>query len=107
MEEIEILSWKTLDALRNKAKIIERIGDLQSEYGLSIFCQIEDDYLELFYSDFESNYLRRYEDEEEFEKAIEQRKEDIGGGHYGDNLISYREDEEEYGYEEEEESEEF
>jgi len=99
MEEIEILSWKTLDALKEKAKIIEKIGDLQSEYGLSIFCQIEDDYLELFYSDFESNYLRRYEDEEEFEKAIEQRKEEIGEARY--------EEEGEEGYEYEEEPEEF
>ncbi|MCP2519275.1 hypothetical protein NLD30_02380 [SCandidatus Aminicenantes bacterium Aminicenantia_JdfR_composite] len=102
MEEIEILSWKTLDALKEKAKIIEKIGDLQSEYGLSIFCQIEDDYLELFYSDFESNYLRRYEDEEEFEKAIEQRKEEIGEARYEDELIGYNEEgEEEFEYEEE------
>ena len=100
MEEIEIFSWKTLDALKEKAKIIEKIGDLQSEYGLSIFCQIEDDYLELFYSDFESNYLRRYEDEEEFEKAIEQRKEEIGESRYEDNLIGYNEEsEEEFEYE--------
>ncbi len=106
MEEIEILSWKTLDALKEKAKIIEKIGDLQSEYGLSIFCQIEDDYLELFYSDFESNYLRRYEDEEEFEKAIEQRKEEIGEARYEDELIGYEEEGEE-GYEYEEEPEEF
>jgi hypothetical protein len=106
MEEIEILSWKTLDALKEKAKIIEKIGDLQSEYGLSIFCQIEDDYLELFYSDFESNYLRRYEDEEELEKAIEQRKEEIGEARYEDELIGYSEESEE-GYEYEEEPEEF
>ena len=106
MEEIEILSWKTLDALKEKAKIIEKIGDLQSEYGLSIFCQIEDDYLELFYSDFESNYLRRYEDGEEFEKAIEQRKEEIGEARYEDELIGYGEEGEE-GYEYEEEPEEF
>ncbi len=105
MEEIEILSWKTLDALKNKAKIIEKIGNLQSEYGLSVFCQIEDDYLELYYSDFESNYLRRYEDEEEFENAIEKRKEEIGESRYEDNLIGYGEEE---GYEYEgEEPEEF
>ena len=104
MEEIEVLSWKTLDALKSKAKIIEKIGDLQSEYGLSIFCQIEDDFLELFYSDFESNYLRRYEDKEEFEKAIEQRKEDIGEAHFEEDLMGYDESGE---YEEEEEPEEF
>lgn len=85
MEEIEITSWITLDAIQNSAKVVETVGDLQSGHMKSVFCVIEDDYLELGYLDAASNYLRRYEDKEEFELALEKLKEEEGEVTYKDN----------------------
>lgn len=45
---------------------------------MSVFCQIEEDYLELVYSDSAANYLRRFEDKDKFEAGIEQRKGEDG-----------------------------
>ncbi len=96
MEEIEILSWLTLDAIKNASEIVETIGDLQSGHFKSIFCSVEEDYLELFYSDTASNYLRHYEEKDEFTLAIEKRKKELGESPY----------EESQGFEEEFEEEE-
>ncbi len=78
MEEIEILSWLTLDAIKNAAKAAETVGNLQTGHCKSIFCKIEDDYLELFYSDTGANLLRRYENKDENDNALEKRKEEEG-----------------------------
>ncbi len=78
MEEIEILSWLTLDALKNAAKVAETVGNLQTGHSKSIFCKIEDDYLELFYSDTGSNFLRRYENKDEYDDALGKRKNEEG-----------------------------
>jgi hypothetical protein len=78
MEEIEITSWLTLDAIKKEAEMVETIGDLQTGHCESVFCHIEDDYLELCYSDTASNFLRRYEDREEFDLALETRKAEFG-----------------------------
>ena len=80
MEEIEITSWMTLDAIK-KAKatdIVESVGNLQTDHSMSVFCRIEEDFLELCYSDSAANSLRRYEDRDEFEEALEERKADNG-----------------------------
>jgi hypothetical protein len=98
MEEIEITSWLTLDAIKKKAKIEETVGNLQTEHSMSVFCVIEDDYLELYYSDSAANYLRRYENREEFDLAMEQRKEEDGEAPFEEEERDYDED-----YEEEEE----
>ncbi len=82
MEEIEVLSWLTLDALKKTAAVQETVGNMQSGHNMSIFCTIEDDYLELFYSDTASNYIRKYEDKEEFLLALEKRKEEEGEAPY-------------------------
>jgi hypothetical protein len=82
MEEIEISSWLTLDALKKKAEVAETVGNLQTGHSMSVFCQIEDDYLELVYTDATTNCLRRFEDKDEFESAIEQRKEEDGEAAY-------------------------
>ena len=82
MEEIEILSWLTLDAIKNAARVSETVGNLQTGHSKSIFCMIEDDYLELYYSDTASNFLRRYEDKDEYELALENRKEEVGEAPY-------------------------
>lgn len=78
MEEIEILSWLTLDAIKNSAKVVETVGNLQTGPCKSIFCKIEDDYLELYYSDTGANYLRRYENKDEYDVALEKRKAEEG-----------------------------
>ncbi|MGZ4887041.1 MAG: hypothetical protein ACXVJK_04755 [Candidatus Aminicenantales bacterium] len=80
MEELEIGSWMTLDAIKKSkaAEIVESVGNLQTDHNMSVFCVIEDDYLELCYSDSAANSLRRFEDRDEFEKALEERKEDEG-----------------------------
>ena len=101
MEEIEIMSWLTLDAIKKAAVVVETVGDLQSGHCKSVFCSIEDDYLELYYSDTASNYLRRYEDKDEFELVIARQKEDEGDTPYEE------EDELEEDYEEEGEEEDF
>ena len=78
MEEIETMSWMTLDALKDGAELVETVGDLQSGSWKSIFCTIEEDFLELLYSDTASNFIRRFEDKEEFQLALEKRKEEVG-----------------------------
>jgi hypothetical protein len=78
MEEIEISSWLTLDAIKKAASVVEQVGNLQTGHYMSVFCKIEEDFLELCYSDSAANYLRRYEDKDEFEQALEQRKEEEG-----------------------------
>ncbi|MFP4082209.1 MAG: hypothetical protein ACLFVG_05550 [Candidatus Aminicenantes bacterium] len=86
MEELEVSSWLTLDALKKAGEIKETVGDLQSGHSVSVFCLIEDDYLELFYSDAASNYIRRYEDKEEFQMAMDNRKKEEGESPYEENL---------------------
>lgn len=100
MEEIEITSWLILDAIKKKAQVVETIGNLQTGHSKSIFCIIEDDYLELFYSDSAANFLRRYENRDEFDTALEERKEEDGEAPYEEEERDYDED-----YEKEEEEE--
>ena len=97
MEEIEIMSWLTLDAIKKKAKVVEKVGNLQTGHSMSVFGVIEEDYLELCYSDSAANHLRRYENQDEFDSALEQRKEEDGEAHY--------EDERDYGEDDEDEEE--
>jgi len=85
MEEIEIMSWLTLDAIKKFAQTEESIGNLQTGHCMSVFCKIEDDYLELCYSDTASNFLRRYEDKDEFQLALERRKEEVGETPYDED----------------------
>jgi hypothetical protein len=82
MEEVEVTSWVTLDAIRKAADVVESVGNLQSDHSMSVFCTIEDDFLELLYSDSAANYLRRYEDRDEFQEALDERKEDVGESHH-------------------------
>ena len=101
MEEIEISSWLTLDAIKKAASVVEQVGNLQTGHYTSVFCRIEEDFLELCYSDSAANYLRRYEDKDEFEQALEQRKEEEGE-------TSFEEDRNfEENYEEEDKSDNF
>ena len=79
MEEIEVTSWLTLDALKKSAEMIETVGNLQTGHSMSVFCKIEEDYLELHYSDSSANYIRCYEEREELEEALEERKEEVVG----------------------------
>jgi hypothetical protein len=95
MEEIEISSWVTLDAIKKKAEVVETVGNLQTSHSMSVFCRIEDDFLELVYSDSTANTLRRYEDKDEFEAAIEERKEEEGGAPIEDEREFEEDDEDE------------
>lgn len=118
MEEIEIMSWLTLDAIKKSkaAQIIESVGNLQTGHCMSVFCIIEEDCLELCYSDSAANTLRRYDDRDEFDAALEERKEEVGESPYEEDEDrdydeDYEEEDEEEGPEEglsvEEDSEEF
>lgn len=80
MEEMEITSWQTLDAIKKSkaVEIVESVGNLQTDHNMSVFCIVEDDFLELCYSDSAANALRRYEDRDEFDEALEERKADEG-----------------------------
>ncbi len=95
MEEIEISSWLALDAIKREADVVETVGNLQTGHYMSVFCTIEEDFLELCYRDTAANFLRRYEDKEEFETALEQRKEEEGEASYEENLDFEEEFEEE------------
>lgn len=104
MEEMEITSWLTLDAIKKSkaAEIVESVGNLQTDHTMSVFCVIEDDHLELCYSDSAANTLRRYEDRDEFDEALEERKEEAGEAHFEeDDDRDYDEDEEDEEEEEE------
>ena len=92
MEQIEVVSWKTLDALKDSAtKIVETIGDLDAYEHMSIFCYIEEDYFELYYSELDTNYLRHFEDEEEFYKHLNTRKDEFGQEDF-DSMDFYNDD---------------
>jgi hypothetical protein len=107
MEEIEVTSWLTLDALKKAADAVETAGNLHSGHCMSVFCMIEDDYLELCYSDSAANYIRRYDDKDEFEVALEQRKEEVGETPYEeDKEPDEEEEDDEEEYEEEDEEDE-
>jgi hypothetical protein len=98
MEELEVTSWLTLDAIRKSksAEVVETVGNLQTGHSRSVFVVIEDDYLELCYSDAASNIIRRYEDRDEFDNALEGRKEDDGESSFDeDKDRDYDEDEDE------------
>ena len=104
MEEMEITSWLTLDAIKKSkaAEIVESVGSLQTDHNMSVFCVIEDDYLELCYSDSAANTLRRFDDRDEFDEALEERKAETGEAHYEeDGDRDYDEDEEDEDEEEE------
>ncbi len=106
MEEIEIMSWLTLDAIKKAANVVEKVGNLQAGHSKSVFCEIEDDFLELCYSDSASSFLRRYEDRDEFELAMAKRKEEEGEAFYEEEHgfeEDYEEDEKEEEYEMEDE----
>jgi hypothetical protein len=112
MEEMEITSWMTLDAIKKSkaAEIVESVGNLQADHSMSVFCVVEDDFLELCYSDSAANFLRRYEDRDEFEEALEERKEDEGEKPFqenedGDDDEDDDEDEDEVEFDAEDESE--
>ncbi|MCU0288212.1 MAG: hypothetical protein MUF15_17680 [Acidobacteria bacterium] len=102
MEQIEVNSWKALDALRHAATHIEEVfGDLDTNEQMAIFCSIEEDFLELYYSELESNYIRRFDDEEEMQKYIAQRKIEFGDNefdsdYYADESNFAEEDEDDF-----------
>lgn len=100
MEDLEVTSWLTLDAIRKtkSAEVVETIGNLQTGHSKSVFLVIEEDFLELCYSDSASNTIRRFEDRDEFEEALEERKEDVGEAPFeedGDKDFDDDKDEEE------------
>ncbi len=95
MQQVEILSWATLDALRQAAtRVFETIGDIDTDEQMSVFCAVEDDYLELFYSEVDANFFRHFEDEEELFKYIQIRKNDAGEDDY--EAVDYYEDDENF-----------
>jgi hypothetical protein len=99
MEEMEVASWLTLDAIKKSknAEIVETVGNLQTGHSKSVFCVIEDDFLELCYNDAAANVLRRFENRDEFDEALEERKEDDGEAlpEDGDGDKDFDEDEDE------------
>ncbi|HLP48500.1 MAG TPA: hypothetical protein VK186_16255 [Candidatus Deferrimicrobium sp.] len=102
MEQIEVISWKALDALRHAATHIEEVfGDLDTNEQMAVFCSVEEDFLELYYSELEGNYIRRFEDEEEMRKYITQRRSEFGdefdsSDYYGDESNFVEEDDDDF-----------
>ncbi len=93
MQQIEVNSWKTLDAIKQASNhTYDTIGDLDTNEQMAVFCSIEDDYFELYYSELESNYIRHFEREEEMVKYIDQRKNEFGEEDFG-GVEYYDEDE--------------
>ena len=95
MEQMEVISWKTLDALKQAATHVDEIiGDLDTHEQMSVFCSIEEDYMELYYSELEGNYIRHFEDEEEMLKNINLRKDEFGESDF--DSVDYYDDESGY-----------
>ena len=90
MEQIEVISWKTLDAIKQAANILETVGDLDTNEQMAVFCSIEEDFFELYYSELESNYIRHFEDEEELYKYLDIRKNEFGEEDY--DTVDYYDD---------------
>ena len=90
MEQIEVISWKTLDAIKQAANILETVGDLDTNEQMAVFCSIEEDFFELYYSELESNYIRHFEDEEEMYKYLDLRKNEFGEEDY--DTVDYYDD---------------
>lgn len=105
MEQIEVISWKALDALKNTGQILESFGDLDTNEQMAVFCSIEEDYFELYYSELENNYIRHFDNEEEMLKHQEIRKDEFGEDDF-DGTAYYDEDGE-YDDTEEDEYEDF
>lgn len=101
MEQIEVISWKTLDAIKQAANILETVGDLDTNEQMAVFCSIEEDFFELYYSELESNYIRHFEDEEELYKYLDIRKNEFGEEDY--DTVDYYDDDD--GFDESEEDE--
>jgi hypothetical protein len=96
MEQIEVMSWQTLDALKESAtKTIEIISDLDTDDHMSIFMKIDEDYLEIYYSEVDSNYIRRFDDEDEMYRFIEERKNELGEDKF-DTIDYYNENEDDF-----------
>jgi hypothetical protein len=97
MEEMEVTSWLTLDAIKKSksAEIVETVGNLQTGHSKSVFLVIEDDFLELCYSDTAANVIRRFEDRDEFDVALGVRKEDDGEAAFEDEDEDFEEDDDE------------
>jgi len=91
MEQIEVISWKTLDAIKQASTILDTIGDLDTNEQMAVFCSIEEDFFELYYSELEANYVRHFEDEEEMYKYIDIRKNEFGEEDF-DSVDYYEED---------------
>lgn len=92
MEQIEVISWKTLDALKQAATHIEEIiGDIDTHEQMAVFCSVEEDFLELYYSELEGNYIRHFDDEEEMLKHMTLRKNEFGESDF-DSVEYYDED---------------
>lgn len=107
MEDIEISSWLILDAIKEIGEVVEEVGDLQTGHWKSVFCIIEDDQIELGYMDTASSFLRVFEDKEEFELAIERRREDVGDAPFeepgfDDSFAGDEEEEEDFDYDDSE-----
>ncbi|MBN2198917.1 MAG: hypothetical protein JW747_03620 [Candidatus Aminicenantes bacterium] len=107
MEELEVSSWLTLDALKKAADIVETVGNLQTGHSMSVFCVIEEDLFELLYSDSASNAIFVYDDREEFENALKERKEEAGEASFDEeDDLELEEDAEDEDEEEEEKEDE-
>ena len=95
MEQIEIISWKTLDAIKQAAThVYGIIGDLDTGEQMVVFCSVDDDFFELYYSELESNYIRRYDDEEDLEKNLESRRNELGEEEFDE--VNYYDEENAY-----------
>ena len=101
MEQIEVISWKTLDAIKQAAHILETVGDLDTNEQMAVFCSIEEDFFELYYSELETNYIRHFEDEEEMYKYMDLRKNEFGEEDY-DTVDYYDDDDDSFDESEEE-----
>lgn len=95
MEQLEVISWKTLDALKQAATNVEEIlGDIDTNEQMSVFCSIEEDYIELYYSELEGNFVRHFDDEDEMRKIIGIRKDEFGESDF--DAVDYYDDDGNY-----------
>ena len=79
MNKLEVGSWDVLDLIRDNAdKNFGQAGDLDTGDALSCFCQVGEDFFELYYSDLLANYIGHFDNEPEMRDAMKERFSELG-----------------------------
>lgn len=78
MEQLDIQSYDLLELVRDNAdEIIEEVGSLETDEEKYIFCQLGEEFFELYYSETDISHIRHLADEDKVKELIEIRQKDF------------------------------